>query len=281
MLSFRPFLVVLATIAASVAAGGVSAIAQDLTSTTVTTSYDLAAKTITLHEPVTLIFRLSNRTSQAVKVDLGQDRKGSFSFVVTGPDGVRRKLPAYSREGIGRIGRFSIKPGETYSQNILLNEWYDFPSPGEYQLAGQLMRPITLDDGVSQETDPGFRITLEISPRDEVALTKRCDALASLVERTNSSEEALDATLALSHVNDPIAVAYLRRTLVAQKSVEPIAITGLERIADDAAVTALAEATKSQSVDTARLARASLDRIEKRTNDAQIRQRIEGILSQR
>ena len=38
----------------------------------------------------------------------------------------------YDPDVVGLIGFVSVAPGETYSQRLLLNEWYDFSTPGTY-----------------------------------------------------------------------------------------------------------------------------------------------------
>jgi hypothetical protein len=81
----------------------------------------------------------------------------------------------------------------------------------------------------------------------------------------------------LSYVNDPIAVAYLRRALSAHKLVEPIVIVGLERIGNAGAVEALAEGWKADPSDSVRFV-AALQHIQKQTDDAQVQKTIDRIL---
>ena len=244
----------------------------------VTISYSFPSQHLTLHEPVILTFKISNGTPQPIRLDLGLDRKGGFSFTVTRPDGARVQVPAFYRTGLSRVGRVSVQSGESYSQDLLLNELYDFSMPGRYVLEGVLTNPISIGSGPVSEKDTGFRTVLDFAPRDELALTKACDVLANRIEAAPSNLEAADAAFALSYVKDPIAVPYLRRALLAQKVVESVAINGLESIGNDEAVRVLAEALGMKSGETALLARAALARIEMRTTDVQVRQEIDRVL---
>jgi len=241
----------------------------------VTISYAIAAQQVTLHEPVILAFNVTNGSSEPIKLNLGEDRKGGFSFILTTPDGVKRQLPTYISEGVSALGTFSIQPGESYSQNLLLNEWYGFSEIGKYELEGHLADPLVIGIGVGYRRDAGFRATLEIGPRDELALAKTCEALANQIDASNSYQQSADATLALSYVKDPIAVPYLRRALLSKKLVEPLATKGLEQIANEAAVRVLIGVLSIDYAETAVLSRSALVRIRNQTRDPELRQEID------
>lgn len=248
--------------------------------TGVAISYSLATHSLTLHEPVVLDFSAKNETDRAVTLDLGQDRKGGYEFWVTPPSGTRVKLPRYSRGGFTIGSKVSIEPGETFSQSLVLSEFYAFPLPGTYQLEGRLTQPIILNGGATQETDSGFHGVIEIGPRDDARLEAACNSLADRVDDSQTYEQAAQAALALSHVNDPVAVTSLRRALFARKLVEAIAIHGLEKIGDDAAIRVLGSAMEANLPgDTAVLARAALQRIQQETPDAARKKAIREILT--
>jgi hypothetical protein len=244
-------------------------------SAAMTISYSFPPQQLTVHQPVILTFKIRNDFRQPIQLDLGQDRKGGFSFTLTRPDGVKFRLPEFSREGISQTGTLSLQPGERYSQNLLLNEWYDFEIPGKYELEGHLIKPIVVGDGAREERDQGFRSGLEIGPRDELALAKTCGTLADQIDDSTSYEHAAQAALILSYVKDPVAVPYLHRALLAHKLVEPIAIAGLEKIGNERAVRVLFEGLKIEYGDSAVLSRAALERIRSQTEDPNLRNEIE------
>src|SRR5258708_30347789 len=54
-----------------------------------------AKPSFTLHEPVKLNLMFQNDLTQPIQVDLGEDRKGSFLFIVTQPNGNKVQLTQY------------------------------------------------------------------------------------------------------------------------------------------------------------------------------------------
>jgi hypothetical protein len=252
---------------------------QHVPASGMTISYAVPTHRITLREPVIITFQVVNQTGLPINLDLGQDRKRGFLIAITKPDGVKLEFPVLLREGISTPGEVSVKSDETFTQDLLINEWYDFPLPGKYEIWCRLSKSISLGNSTHYEMDPGFRALVEIEPKDELALAKTCDTLSNQIEASSQYQQAADLTRALSYVEDPIAVPYLRRALFSGKLVEPLAIEGLQKIANDAAVRVLIEALKTEGVDTAVLARSSLMWIKNKTTDQNLRQKIDSALA--
>jgi hypothetical protein len=247
----------------------------------VTVSYSYPQQLGSL-QPVILTLNVKNESSEAIMLDLGQDRKGNFSFTLTTPIGTKLKLPQYSRDGISRVGTVSISSGRSYSQSLLLNEWYEFSEPGKYELEGHLTSPIVVGNGLGSERDPGFHAVIQIGPKDDLALEKTCATLANQIDESNSYEEAAAATLTLSYIKQPLAVPYLRRALLAHKLIEPLAIAGLERIGDETAVRVLFEGLRLEDPNTVVLCRSALQRLQNQTPDSNLRLEIElGLIASR
>ena len=241
-------------------------------------SYSLLNDHLTLHEPVVLIFTAANKTRYPIQLDLGQDRKEGFLFAVIDPNGTRHPLPPLIREGISPPGTFSIARGRTYSQKLVLNQWYSFSVPGRYELEGHLARPIVIGDGIGQQTDQGSRITIDIGPRDEAALTETCESLVKEIVGPDD-QNAANAALALSYVDDPLAEPYLRSVLFKRSKLEVIILKGLGRVGDMRSVGDLAEAAASDDDNVKGWARGALYDIRQRTNDPQVREEINRILA--
>jgi hypothetical protein len=231
--------------------------------TKIDVSYSLAKSQVTLHEPVILTFTVKNSLTQAVNLDLGADRKQNFIFTIKQPDGTTIQLPQLRREGISRMGRLSVDPGKTYTQEILLNEWYEFPMIGKYELSARLAKPMQNSEGASIEPAE-FHSTLDIQPRNAERLEQIAAGLADQVSASSSYEEAAQAALKLSYINDPVAVPYMGKVLSSNHMVEAIAIAGLERVGDEEAIHALTDASVRQKGETRELARAALDRVKKK-----------------
>lgn len=214
---------------------------QNASKTGVSVSYSLPTAQLSLHEPIVINFQVNNETTQAVGFDLGQDRKGEFLFTVTSPDGATLHLPQYMHEGISQYGTVSVQKGESFSQSLLLNEWYDnFNVLGKYILSARLTKPIVV--GETPQLDSGFTGEIYITHRDPARLEKVCAGLAMQVETAANPEAAQKPALMLSYIEDPIAVPYLARVLATKTLTSDKAIAGLKRIGNDAAVEELLSA---------------------------------------
>lgn len=232
-----------------------------------------------LHQPVVVTFQIKNDTTQVVGLDLGRNRKGGFLLTVTNPDGTAQQLPRYEREGISQRGTLSVQPGTSFSQRLVVNEWLnDFKTPGKYTIEARLANPIMV--GESSTQDSGFKRDISITARDAMKLTQMCEDLAKQIQAP-SLEDAAEAALELSYVDDPIAVPYLDRTLQAGKFVETQAVAGLERIANPAAVHILIARLSDTRDDIPVLARAALQKIEAQTLDPTLKQEIQTSLRRR
>lgn len=244
-------------------------------------SYTLLNDHLTLHEPVVVIFTAANKTTSPVQLDLGQDLKEGFSFAVTDPNGTRHSLPLLRRQGLSAPGIISIAPGRTYSEKLVLNQWYPFSAPGRYVLKAHLVCPIRIIcQGIGQQTDQGSRLTIDIGPRDEAALTETCESLVKEIVGPDE-QDATDAALALSYVDDPLAEPYLRSVLFKRRNldVEVILLEGLGRIGDGRSVGDLAEAAASDDDNVKGYARMALYDIGRRTNDPHVREEINRIMA--
>jgi hypothetical protein len=233
---------------------------------------------ITLHEPVELTFDVTNNAQNSVQIDLGRDRKENFKITLTTPTGGKIQLPQLRKSGLTRFPEVTIEAGENYHQTLVLNEWYDFKQVGYYKIEVELAKPALSNGAVVAGQQP-FDLTLNVDPRDEIALANRCESLAADILEFPSYEVAAERALALSYVNDPVAVPYLKRILLANKLVEPIAIQGLERIATPDAVQALGSALTITMDPTSALARAALSKIEYETADPEVKEQIRRIMA--
>jgi hypothetical protein len=233
---------------------------------------------ITLHEPVELMFDVKNNDQNSAQIDLGRDRKENFKITLTTPTDEKIHLKQVQKNGLTRIPGVTIAAGENYHQTLVLNEWYDFKQIGSYKIQVELGKPLLSNGAVVAGEEP-FDLTVNVDPRDETTLANRCGSLAADIIAFPSYEVAAERALALSYVNDPVAVPYLKRILLANKLVEPIAIEGLERIATPDAVQALGSALTITMNHTSDLARAALSKIENETADPQVKEQVRRMLA--
>jgi hypothetical protein len=226
----------------------------------VNNSYLLSKTQFTLHEPVVLQAQFINNLSQTVSFDLGADYKTRFTFTLEYPSGVKRTFHAAPPE-VFTPGKVTLKPGESFSKNLLLNELLDMPLTGKYNLLIELAPSVGLQPGLL--TNPRYNVSFEILPRDARELEHVCAELTDRVLNADSYKAATEPAVELAYVNDPIAVPYLKRVLFSGGLASTIVIPGLERIKNAEAVDVLTVATKSKDSDVALLSRQALERMKR------------------
>jgi hypothetical protein len=251
-----------------------SGAAQSLQPVIVTVSPRVAH--VTAHEPIILDLAIENNAKDSAHVSLGRDRKEGLTIEIRSPSRDKTRLVWPRRSGFSRVGDFEIAPAGQYLQSYILDEAYNFAEVGQYEVEATLANPILIH-GVPTATPNSFHARIEIEPRNEAALEKRCEFIVTQIEQASSFQDAADAALALSYVRDPVAVPFLQKLLTTNWRVQPSAIVGLERIASRDAINVLALAAKEQG-DTSTLAKSALERIESQTPDPQIKNEIRRII---
>jgi hypothetical protein len=116
---------------------------------------------------------------------------------------------------------------------------------------------------------------LEIKARDINRLTKVCAELAARTEEARSVTDAQDPALALSYVRDPVAVPYLARVLSGHALSYQLAVAGLERIGNDAAIETLLSELNDKYGDIGDLARRALERMEDHISSPNLRETVQ------
>lgn len=232
-------------------------------------SYSLTpAKTkFTRHEPILLKLAITNSSAEPLPVSLGYDREGGFSFTVKRPNGSVIELPRKTvRQGISLVGTFTVEADQSYTQQLILNEWYDFSDVGVYEVAVSLR-----DRPGAKKVCLETRFTLEITPLDTSQLRQACSELVEVIKRNPfNAGDSIAAAEALLVVKHPLVVPFLEEALKARPMVYWLVIKGLEQIGNEQAVQVLIPMLeKPDPQDSAfLLARSALQRIEERTTDA-------------
>ena len=182
----------------------------------------LTGKTsFTQGEPILLRLKLENNSSEPRVVDLGYDREGAFHFRLIRPDGVLIDLPQTKiREGIALLGKVVIPAQESHSQQIILDNWYNFTEPGLYR--------VTLKIPASPCAPQKLRF--EITPEDLDRLKTVCNELVDTIEKNKYDyAKAADAAKALAQVRSPLAVPFLTKALDLNSMVSSIITPALAR----------------------------------------------------
>jgi len=204
----------------------------------VTIVFTIRESKVSLHEPVHIQFSIHNGLDEEVRFDMGLDGKHNFEFSVKKPDGSLIRIPPkpYPPYVMGRPAeKGPLAPGKTFTKTMLLDEWYQFPAPGRYVVEARLGGQVQTVSGTPIAPAPAPEIPIQVTPRDPKRLKTVCEELTKGAMNVNAWE-ASKAAFALSYVNDPLAVPYLRRVLKESFAGKDAAISGLARIGNPEAV---------------------------------------------
>lgn len=245
------------------------------------TSFSMDSATVTLHEPVLINFVVKNTQSDTIKFDLGADRKESFQITLTLPDRTQTKPRQLLIDGLAQGGEITIPPGQIFTQQLLINEWFEFPIPGVYIVKVEMLTPILSQKGQVITRSAGSTFGIQVLPRDPKTLEDICKNLLDQVVTSTSYARAIERATILSFIKDPVAVPYLERMSKGGRKLELKAVKGLARINSLAAIEALTNLLTFQDPDVVAAAHSTLAKIELETKDQAIKERINRALKSR
>jgi hypothetical protein len=238
---------------------------------------------ISLHEPVVVIFSVHNGLSQPITLTLGAQSRQYFQFSLTTAKGYT--LQSYRNPGedadvvtVGS-GKVEVVPGGGYEQPLLVNQWFQFDTPGIYYLTSKLATGIQVA-GDANIQPQGRTIRLVIKPRDAARLEKVCSELAKQVLAAKDVEQETEPALKLSYIDDPIAVPYMAYVLSHRMFNDQLIVRGLERMGDEAAVEVLLSELGDDYGDIGVLARRALIRMQHRISNPNLKETVRRALEQ-
>lgn len=237
-------------------------------------SFSPPSTDITLHEPLIITFTVNNSLGEPLTFDLGQHRKQNFRLTLTRPNGASTTAQNELREGISIPGTVKIQPGKSYNQPILVNEWFDISHLGKHTLLIEMVAPIRLQHGEIVSKNASARFTFNVLPRDTGVLNQVCQNFLNQILTSQSYTQASEATMALSHIRDSVAIPYLEQALQSNKVAEGIAIKGLSQIKGEESVRALIRLLDSENQVSANSARYYLHQLESEMKDPSLKQQI-------
>lgn len=240
-------------------------------------SYSIASEYVPLEGPVIIEFKVQNNLEKTISIDVGPDLE-NFVLTITSPDSTTVSFNPPVKEGLAPLGIIKLEPGHAYTRQITVTRWFLFNKPGNYQIDVSLTTPIRSEDGQQNSVEiTGNKITVEIGNRDQEYLKTLCSKLLNQISTAKSYQEAEDAATILSSVNDSVAVPFLKQA-AGLWHLEPIVVPALGRIGNTAAVDSLILLLKTGTPDARVLARSMLARIESRTPDRTLKERIRLVL---
>jgi len=224
---------------------------------------------VSLHEPVYIQFSIHNGLDGDVRFDMGLDGKHNFEFSVKKPDGSLIRIPTlrYPPEDVSGnpAERAPLAPGKTFTKTMLLNEWYEFPAPGNYAVEARLGGRVQTVSGTPIAPAPAQEIPIQVTARDPERLKSVCEELRKGAMNVNAWE-ASKAVFALSYVDDPIAAPFLGRVLKESFAGQYDAISGLARIGNTEAVQILTSYAETADPETKLQIANALQEIRSRAN---------------
>lgn len=244
----------------------------------VTVEYVPEQTQFSLHEPVVVTFSVHNDSARSLLLTLGAQGRQFFQFSLTTPDG--RVLPgSFLPKGevpnsfVVGTGKQAVPARHDYHQILVMNQWFEFPSPGIYFLTAKLTTDIQISgNGTIAPEVRNLRIV--VGPRNPVHLQKVCEKLTHQIQNAGTFEQGRNPALQLSYVQDPIAVPYIARALSSNGSYDYLLVPGLRRIGDYQAVQALLIALNDKYGGVAKTAQAALHEMAPGIADPVLRARV-------
>ena len=220
---------------------------------------------IFLNAPILINCILDNKSSETMSVDLGANFEEAYKLAMTLPNNKIISLPQLTAEGTAALGKFSLPPGSTYQQELLLNKWFDFTEPGHYSLFLELPSSIYAERNDAVGTSLGSTVDFDILAENRNELNALSGKLYDEIVAHNTSFEKVEkAAYRLSYVKSPVAVPFIEKAVSQNTMVVSILVPGLERIGERSAMDALNRLAKSKNEDTRLLALDAIRRIKQK-----------------
>ena len=245
---------------------------------------------IVLHEPVYMNVTVTNEFDEEVR---GSFRSDTLQLLIRQQAGVPVRVTERrsSRELTGGITpdgnndvvwKMGLRPRETYRMKILLNEYFSFPSAGNYSIEIRTPTNFSLSSSKSLTAQPSV-LSLEVKARDESRLQTIATTLtASVLSSSQSKETRIADAHALSYIEDPIAIPFFRRVLqeTTDSQTRIYMIEGLARVQSAEAVEALISSLSNPNLSVRSYTRAILQRRLASTSDENLSKPIREALNQ-
>lgn len=245
-------------------------------------SLEAVKPTVTLGEPIIVVLSIRSSLQESIRVDLGKNHQQGLVFTVQDPLGrvSEQRIPWPPEGGIYVPGEETLQAGQEYRQELLLNEWYQPKEPGTYSFCGRIEPPVADESGREIGTLAPAPLVIEVLPRDQAVLRAVCEDLEGPARSANA-EVASRAARALAHVNDPVAVPFLKRVLVARGHGAYYAIEGLGRIGGRAAIEALIDSFPDLGGFERLQVRSTVARLRASITDESLRRRVDELLAEK
>lgn len=202
-------------------------------------AFELSERSVTAYEPVYVRFSIQNGLKEGIRFYF--DRDGYIVLSVTETDGAKVLASPVGRGGLVHVGTMSIPPNNSGTRSALLNELYQFKKPGDYRLKIKLRGSIRTESGklIESLSQDSHELRLSVALRDPKRLAEVCETLVKAATGSSNYAQLREAAVALSYVEDPVALPYLGQLLAENNTVSEFAVPGLVRIGSSEALQVL------------------------------------------
>jgi hypothetical protein len=223
-------------------------------------SFSMPESSVTLHEPVLVEVTIENPLNENIHFDLGPERKANFRFIITDPARSTVTPSGPEEGGFRSSGDISLEPRAKYTQSLLVNEWYQFPKAGNYEIQLKVVDLAikTVSGTVLSNQALSSSVRLQIDPPDPARLSYICQRLAESARTSSGLAKRSEDAAALSYVVDPVAIPYLA-TLAKTAQVEKSGMLGLARIANVYGIDQVISNLRTQDLDLEQSIRSGLE----------------------
>lgn len=238
----------------------------------------LDRQAVTLHEPVVANLSIRNSSAGHMRLNLGTNGNQYVGVWIKHPSGEQSSvggLPA--PEGFAAVVNVPLGPGDTHTQQLILDAWHSFDAAGEYELMANLEAAAVADTDAPQSL-VSEKVQLTVTPRNAKQLSDRAKILLADVLGAPNLAQAAEKATVLSYFVDPIAVPALTQLLAQNDLIRAIAIDGLIRIGSEESVAALEDNLGRYGDDGDSVLRMGLYRIAHSAADPVTRSRAQAVI---
>lgn len=183
---------------------------------------------------------VQNSSTDTVRVNMGHHGKWNYEFTLVNPDGTTTAVPPYRKIGPGPKGTVIVGPNQTRSRRMIFNDWSTLTQPGDYLLKVRLTILLSSSANISWQKEFFSDMKISVAPRDPEKLKAMCEKLTEAALKDSDAEAAAASSLALSYIQDPMAVPFQAKVLAeGSAAARSNAVVGLTKIGNREAEAAL------------------------------------------
>ncbi len=234
---------------------------------------------VSLGEPVFVRLVVRNPIDKVVEIDLGANGVGVIRFALISGAGKKELMPEI-REGIEEVGFITVAPFSSLRRDLVLNRWCQFPKVGVYRFEATLSAPTKYSGGEGDVLYAQKMFDVEIVPRDEIRLRRRCEALSAILMARKPRMEAIEDSAARDGIRfmlDGACVPAAKR-LLQSKMEKSTGLSWLKNIGDEESIKELMAVAQADDRYYGNIAKRFLIDLEPKIGNSELRDKVKDII---